>query len=174
MYKFLKSLLKNEVDEYAEINTDEVVYDENLLRNCKLNHCGKYNTSWMCPPSINQKELIREFSLYKKAFVISKITKLRDSFDVENLYKGRTKVEKILRNLRKIIENNYDYKLLGPGACGICSKCTYPDAECRFPELAIPGLEALGINVLELAKSCNIKYYNGLNTVTYFAAIFHN
>ncbi|NLD26607.1 MAG: DUF2284 domain-containing protein, partial [Acholeplasmataceae bacterium] len=64
------------------------------------------------------------------------------------------------------------YRILGPGACSLCHECTYPDQACRYPERAIPPLEALGIDVLSLAKTAQLKYYNGTNSITYFAAIF--
>jgi hypothetical protein len=36
------------------------------------------------------------------------------------------------------------------------------------------ALEAAGIDVVALAKTANINYYNGKNTVTYFAAILYH
>ena len=42
---------------------------------------------------------------------------------------------------------------------------------CRFPEKAIPSLEAYGINVSRLASAAEMKYINGQNTVTYFGMV---
>ncbi len=175
MFEILKELIKDDVDMYGEIATSDLIFSDELISNCQLNHCGKYNKSWMCPPAIgNQYDLINQYKQYQKVFVFSKIANLEDPFDYEGMENGRKRVEKILRKLSQQINQDYRYKVLGPGTCTICNECTYPNAPCRFPELAVPSLEALGINVLDLAKSCNIKYYNGPNTVTYFAAIFYN
>ena len=60
---------------------------------------------------------------------------------------------------------------LGCEGCDICEKCTYPDAPCRFPEKAIPSIEACGISVVELSKLIGLNYNNGPCTVTYFCMI---
>jgi predicted metal-binding protein len=174
MNDILVSLLKNKVDEYKEIDASMIIYQAELLNNCKMNYCGKYNSNWMCPPAVSQNELVQDYLKYQKVFVFTKITHIEDAFDIDGMNEGRKKVEKIISFLQRKLLYKYDYKILGAGTCSRCSKCTYPYAPCRYPNLAIPGLEALGINVVELAKTCKIKYYNGLNTVTYFAAIYYN
>jgi hypothetical protein len=35
-----------------------------------------------------------------------------------------------------------------------------------------PAIEGFGINVMQLAKTGGLKYYNGPNTVTYFSSVF--
>ena len=174
MKQILIEKLDKKVNMYRVIKTAELVFSEELINSCKLNHCGKYNRSWMCPPAIgNQYNLINRYKSYKYVFVFSKIAYLEDPFDLEGMVQGRKETETVLKDIRPILKG-CDYMTLGPGACTICKECTYPALPCRFPDIAIPSLEALGINVLELAKSCDIKYYNGPNTVTYFAAIFYN
>lgn len=174
MHKKLESILKKKADNYAKIDAKDIVYDDKLLEYCQANQCGKYNTNWMCPPVLDSKEYIRRLKKYNHVLVFSKITKLNDSFDVDNMYKGRIKIEKILTCLQKKFGAGYDYMLLGAGACQICDKCSYPHHSCCYPDKAIPSLESVGINVVELANSCKLNYHNGVNTVTYFAAIFYN
>lgn len=175
MYNFLVENLETQIDEYRELGSEKIPFSKELISSCEMNHCGKYNKSWMCPPALgNQEELIKEYkSKYHKVFVFTRIQKLADSFDIEGMDEGRKAVEKILEALRKKMPSK-DYQVLGPGTCSLCKECTYPKAPCRFPHLAVPSLEALGINVIDLANLCEIKYYNGINTVTYFAAIFYN
>ena len=61
---------------------------------------------------------------------------------------------------------------LGSGGCGVCETCAKRIGEsCRFPKLAMPSLEAYGINVSALAKASGMKYINGQDTVTYFGAV---
>lgn len=58
------------------------------------------------------------------------------------------------------------------GGCGVCKTCAKRTGEsCRFPEKAMPSLEAYGVNVSALAKASNMNYINGQNTVTYFGAV---
>ena len=61
---------------------------------------------------------------------------------------------------------------LGAGGCGVCEVCAKKTGEpCRFPDKAMPSLEAYGVNVSELARAAGMKYVNGQNTVTYFGAV---
>ena len=45
------------------------------------------------------------------------------------------------------------------------------DQPCRFPDKAMPSLEAYGVNVYQTTKSTELKYINGQYTVTYFSAL---
>lgn len=64
-----------------------------------------------------------------------------------------------------------DYLLLSNEGCIRCSDCTYPHYPCRFAEKLFPSVEGFGIRIDALAKSANIKYINGENTVTYFGLL---
>ena len=58
------------------------------------------------------------------------------------------------------------------GGCRICEVCAKKTGEpCRHPELAMPSLEAYGVNVSKLATAAGMKYINGQNTVTYFSGV---
>ena len=83
---------------------------------------------------------------YDKMLLFSQAYKMEDSFDFERM------VER----------------------CGRCSKCTYPDAPCRFLQFLHHSLEGYGFIVNELAKEAGIRYNNGSNTVTYFGALLFN
>lgn len=63
--------------------------------------------------------------------------------------------------------------LLSNEGCNRCSHCTYPSAACRNPEMLFPSLEGFGINVFMLAKTADLKYMNGENTVTYFGMLLY-
>ncbi len=173
MESLLRSYFSEQVDEIQTIKSSKIKYDDELIKSCQMNHCGKYNKNWMCPPAINQKQIIKELDQFENIIVISKVTLLEDCFDIEGMDKGRKYIEQLLIKMNNILKSKFNYKVLGPGTCSICKECSYPIKECNFPTLATPSLEALGVNVIELAKSSNMKYYNGPNTVTYFAAIFY-
>ena len=71
-------------------------------------------------------------------------------------------------------ENLTDFLLLSNEGCVRCSKCTYPDNPCRYPDKLFPSVEGYGIMVNILAESANMKYINGENTVTYFGLLLFN
>jgi len=175
MFKIIESFLKDLVDQYAEIETENIDFLEEVRKSCELNHCGKYRKNWMCPPGIGSiNDLKEKYTKYKKAFVFNKVTNLEDSFDIEGMDEGRKRVEDILNKLRVELKDYTNIQLLGVGSCNICKICTYPDSPCRYPKLAVPSLEAIGINVLKIANGCNLNYYNGINTVTYFGMVLYN
>ena len=56
---------------------------------------------------------------------------------------------------------------LGAGGCTICSKCTYPDEPCRFPDKMISSMEAYGMLVLDICKKSGLTYYYGADKMAY-------
>ena len=61
--------------------------------------------------------------------------------------------------------------LMSSGACSVCPACTYPDAPCRFPHLAIPSMEAYGLVVSQVCQDSGLPYYYGPRTITYTACV---
>lgn len=167
--------LKGKISDCKEIPVEKIVFSDELLKYCAKNQCGKYNTNWMCPPAVGKsRDLMEKYRGFKKALIISKVSPLEDPFDIKGMEAAQTAFQKILFDLQNDLKAKKDFAILGAGACSRCESCTYPDHPCRFPDLAFPSLEALGINVTELAHACKMKYNNGANTVTYFAAIFYD
>lgn len=102
------------------------------------------------------------------------VTVIEDSFDFEGMAEARKKTYPLSQSLRGIFKSKNISKVLhlGAGGCGVCSTCAkQTDEPCRFPDIAMPSLESYGINVSKLAKSANMKYTNGQDTVTYFGAV---
>ena len=42
------------------------------------------------------------------------------------------------------------------GKCFLCAECTAPDEPCRYPDMARPAMEALGIDVFATLKKAGI------------------
>lgn len=170
----LNKALKGIARETAVIPTDKITFSQHVLDACALNHCGKYNTCWTCPPAVGDiGNIEKKYRKFSYAFVFTTMGMLEDSFDIEGMDKAR---EEHIKAERKALDaiSGFNYDWLTAGSCGICAKCTYPDAPCVFPERARPSVEACGIDVVTLAKTCGISYYNGEGTVTYFSIIFFN
>ena len=161
------------VHEYAVIDTSRVPFSDEVEKMCKANRCGRYGTCWTCPPGVGTLDMWREkLNKYPKTLVYTCKYDLEDSFDFETMAEGAKATQKVLRTLTaKLREDGVKFTALGCEGCGLCEKCTYPDAPCRHPELAIPSVEACGISVVQLAADTGLRYNNGKDTVTYFNLI---
>ncbi len=174
MEKYIRETIENLCNECVAIPTSTIKFEKYVRDACKANYCGRYNKTWLCPPAVGEiEDLAKEYAKLPNAFVFSTVHEIEDSFDIEGMFDARKdhdKVEKLIEST--VLENGG--KLLGAGSCELCEKCTYPDAPCIFPKLAKPSVEACGIDVVTLCKDTNMKYVNGVNTVTYFSIIFYN
>ncbi len=161
---------KANVIETSKIKTDPV-----FRSMCESNACGVYGKCYMCPPDVgNIDELMQKIGNYDYALVYQTVTELEDSFDFEGMSEAKKKTYPIAQKLRDVFNNmNISVVLhLGAGGCGVCKVCAKRTNEpCRYPNLALPSLEAYGINVSNLASASEMKYINGPNTVTYFGAV---
>ena len=157
------------------IKTGNIVTDSVFRDICATNACGMYGKCYMCPPDVGDiNELMSEVTNYDHALVYQTVTELEDSFDFEGMIEAKKKAYPLAQGLCKVFEDMNISKVLhlGAGGCGVCETCAKRTNEpCRFPDKAMPSLEAYGVNVSELAKAAGMKYINGQNTVTYFGAV---
>ena len=159
----------------AIIEASEIETDLRFRAMCESNACGMYGKCYMCPPDVGEIEsLMAEIGEYDYALVYQTVTELEDSFDFEGMVAAKKRTYPLAQALRKVFKDADISKALhlGAGGCGVCKSCAKQTGEpCRFPEKAMPSLEAYGVNVSELAKAAGMKYINGANTVTYFGAV---
>ena len=166
-------LQKNEIFQYKIIETNRIPFSESVVEACRANRCGKYATCWTCPPGVGTlAELQRRITSYEKAAVFTCKYDLEDCFDFEGMTEGAIATQKLLLQIvGQMKADGVEVSALGCEGCILCEKCTYPDAPCRYPDKAIPSVEACGINVVELARNIGLNYNNGSDTVTYFCII---
>ena len=159
----------------AVIKAENIVLDPVFRRICASNACGAYGRCYMCPPDVgNEEELMKEIGNYTYALVYQTVSELEDSFDYEGMIEAKKRSYPLAQRLRKVFSDLgiTDALHLGAGGCGVCEVCAKRTGEpCRFPDKAMPSLEAYCINVSELARTAGMKYVNGQNTVTYFGAV---
>ena len=157
------------------ISAGEISLDRAFRDMCASNACGVYGKCYMCPPDVGDiDELMAEVANYDYALVYQTVSELEDSFDFEGMVEAKRRTYPLAQSMREILKNCGIKKVLhlGAGGCGVCKSCAKQTGEpCRFPEKAMPSLEAYGFNVSALAKSAGMKYINGQNTVTYFGAV---
>ncbi|MBE6593799.1 MAG: DUF2284 domain-containing protein [Ruminococcaceae bacterium] len=157
------------------IDAKDISLDKAFRDMCASNACGMYGKCYMCPPDVGEIEtLMKEIEEYDYALVYQTVTELEDSFDFEGMVAAKKRTYPLAQSLRKVFADAGISKVLhlGAGGCGVCTTCAKQTGEpCRFPEKALPSLEAYGVNVSMLAKAANMKYINGQDTVTYFGAV---
>ena len=157
------------------IKASDIVTDRAFRDMCAANSCGVYGMCWMCPPDVGDiNGLMLKIKEYEYALVYQTVSELEDSFDFEGMVAAKKKTYPMAQSFRKVFEDMNISRVLhlGAGGCGVCDICAKKTSEpCRFPEKAMPSLEAYGINVSELARAAGMKYINGKDTVTYFGAI---
>ena len=154
----------------------EIPFDSGLRAFCEANLCGNYNRNYACPPSVGSaQELIERAKTYENALVFQTVSALEDSFDYEGMMEAAAKHNALTDKLYARIKQQYPSCLpLSAGGCSICERCAKISGEpCRFPGKAISSLEAYCVNVSTLAGLCDMKYINGVDTVTYFSAILY-
>jgi len=161
------------------IEAEKIETDTSFRDMCAANSCGVYGKCWMCPPDVGEiDDLMQQIKDYDYALVYQTVTALEDSFDFEGMVAAKQKMPKISQQLRVELDKKIKFSKvlhLGVGGCGVCKVCAKRTNEpCRFPLLAMPSLEAYGVNVSKLASAASMKYINGQNTVTYFGAVLFN
>ena len=162
------------IHEHAFLESNQVIFSDEVRSLCERNACGMYGKSWACPPGVGSvedcKAQCREFH---HALIFTSLSTLRKKHDISGWHEARIRHETITENVVPIVRSQCDRMLaLSTEGCMVCESCTYPNQPCRFPERMFPAIEGFGINVMQLAKTCGIRYYNGPNTVTYFSIIF--
>ncbi len=142
---------------------------------CAQDKFGEYGRpTWASHPALGTlEECMACCQSYKDVFVFTTVTKLKSSYDVKGWAEAAQEHEQLTKEVAGIFRSDYaDALVLAVGACNNCDRCAYPDAPCRNREGMIPSIEAYGILVTRLARECQIKYYNGAHTVTYFSMVF--
>lgn len=164
-------------DNVKKISTELLPFQPSLIELCEMNTCGNYGKNYKCPPYVGKtEELIKEAKKYKKALVFQKIYSIEDSFDIEGMTFANNDFSRCVQQINNFCKEILEaYLVLGAGGCRLCKVCgVITNEPCRFPSDAVASLESYGIFVSELATVCEMKYINGVNTVTYFGAVLYN
>lgn len=162
--------------QFGVVSTDQIPFSEEARKMCESNVCRNYGESWACPPAVGTVEECREKILsYKDILVFSAFYPLEDSFDIEGMEAAANEFKNVCDRLHSALKKaDVEFQLLSNGKCSRCSKCTYPQEPCRFPEQLFPALEGCGVLVNKLTAKAGVKYINGANTVTYLGGILWN
>lgn len=155
----------------AIISQRDIVYDPVFRDICAQNSCGQYGRCHMCPPDVGPiDELIARAKAYPCGVLYQSVHAIEDSFDIEGMFDAKKSHNACTHRIDKLRETGWLH--LGTGGCGLCERCAKrDDLPCRFPEKALPSMEAYGIDVYNTAVNAGLKYVNGANTITYFSLL---
>ena len=175
----IKLCLDSGAEKAEELSVNKLILMPELRELCKQNLCGMYGRNYACPPSVGEiDELIAKLKEFNTVVIFQNIYMLEDSFDFEGMMESQANHDSITRRIANELYKKYGREnvlVLGAGACSLCEKCGIQTNEiCRNPDIMLSSLEAYGINVSKIEEISNMKYINGIDTVTYFSGIFYN
>ena len=171
-----KKVLSLGADQAVVCKTEIIRFDPQFRDICRSNACGMYGKCWMCPPAIGPiEEMIRTAKGYENLLLFQTVDALEDEFDFEGMMAGGKRMDELIAALRGELlpTEQHAFLFVGAGGCRVCPQCAMiHNLPCPFPEKAVAGFEAYGIDVSDLAKQTHMKYNNGKNTVTFFGGVF--
>lgn len=176
--KIIEIVHRHKIDKFGFVPLEKMVFDKSFHDACAANRCGKYGTNWSCPPGAGSFEsLRRRVHGFKKALVVQTVWQLEDSFDIEGMLNSGRKHNALFRQLSSDLRTVLQKPplVLSAGACDLCETCSYIlRRPCPRPDQAMGSLEAHGIDVTALVRSCGLNYNNGPNTVSYVGVVMFN
>jgi len=169
----LALVLAHGADKAGLIKAARVPFDPVLRKACEVNTCGQYGANYGCPPHVGGiEECIAHAKEYEDLLLFQTIGALEDSFDVEGMDAAGQHHRQVARAVFEALDMS-DKLMLSAGGCRLCACCAvHTNEACRLPHKLIPSLSAYGINVSKTAALAGMKYINGVNTVTFFSALF--
>ena len=160
---------------WAALAQSEVVYHTSFRDICKSNSCGCYGGCYMCPPDVGPiEELIEKAMQFPFCLMYQNVYDIEDSFDIEGMFEAKKAHHQCAQKIQEAVKQavHAPFLHLEAGGCGICSRCAKRDnLPCRFPDKALPSLEAYGMDVYTTAAHAGLRYVNGPNTITYFGML---
>ena len=158
--------------QYEFFPTSELVFSEKVRTICRT-QCPQYGKSWACPPAVGSVAACQAHCLsYPTALLITSLAEVADIADMEATLATREGHEELTRQVNALFRaQGVETFVLSTESCAICEHCAYPGAPCRFPEKAIPSMEAYGLWVSKVCEQSGMPYYYGPGTITYSACV---
>ncbi len=160
-------------DHVGMLNVPALKFEPAVRDMCAADKCRSYGKCWTCPPHCGTLEdFAARAAQYHRGVIVQTTGQLEDDYDVETMMAAEVLQKERFRALTEQMRAVFPGCMpLSAGACSVCKTCACPDAPCRFPELAIPSMEASGLNVSATCAASDISYYYGPRTITYTCCI---
>ena len=160
----------------APLDPEKLEFLPEVRSMCAADRCQSFGKTWSCPPACGTLEEWKEkCSHYHKGLLLQTIGDREDSYDIEAMMEAadlnKEQSEIFIKKLRK---EGLDFLYMSAGTCRKCSKCSYPDEPCRFPDLMAPSMEACGLFVSRVCTDNNVKYNYGDEKIAYTCCVLFN
>ena len=157
----------------GELKMDALEFLPEVRDMCSADRCHKYGKSWTCPPGCGTlEEAAATASRYHRGVLLQTTAQLEDDFDIESMQQAEVDQKNSFSSFVEQLREEYPGCLpMATGGCTLCAQCTYPDAPCRFPDKAIPSMEAYGLLVSKVCEKSGLPYYYGPRTLTYTSCV---
>ncbi len=160
-------------DHAGPLNLASLDFKREVRDMCAADRCRSYGRCWTCPPACGTlEEAAGRARAYHRGILLQSTGTLEDDFDIDTMQETERLQKQRFFAFVKAVRAAYPGCLpMSSGACAVCPTCTYPDAPCRFPDLAIPSMEAYGLLVSQVCADSGLPYYYGPGTITYTACV---
>ena len=160
-------------DHAGDLNTAALDFNPAVREMCAADRCQSYGRRWSCPPGCGTlEEISQKAATYRRGILLQSTGEMEDDFDVETMMDTeklhKERFHALVAQVRQVYPNCLP---MAAGACTVCKECTYPHAPCRFPERAIPSMEAYGLVVSKVCEDSGLPYYYGPRTITYTSCV---
>lgn len=161
---FLGELKKSAIglgaDDAREISTGIISIQDEIVELCKEPLCESYGESFNCPPhTITPVEFRESIRDYQKALIFKidvdlEILLSDRRFEAfRTIYEIAAQLEALSLNAGYFLSKGYAAGSCKPVFCSEYEcQALIDGSSCRYPDLARPSMEALGINVFKLVK----------------------
>ncbi len=136
---------------------------------CQQNLCGDYGRTWACPPGydVHMDALEGRFT---SAFVLKRTYMVPPSEKDAAGEAGEEMQEAVRRTVALLRRSGRDCMGFSDGGCRYCGVCSYPEP-CRFPEMVVPSLSALGVDLGAYLKDLGEEFSFRDDRVTLYGLI---
>lgn len=171
--KQIEEILKDyPIYQYGFLNTDEIELKDEVRTICEQ-ECERYGTSWSCPPAVGTVAECRDrCRRFDRAVLFSTVAEVTDSSNMDEMLKSHKEHERIVHEVKAILAENEEVLALSSDSCTLCTSCTYPENECKFPDKMLPCIESYGILVTSAAEKLEMDFYFDEHNILWFALIF--
>lgn len=161
-------------DHVGPMNVEVMRFEPAVRDMCAADRCRSYGRCWTWSARLWHAggDLRPGGAAYRRGVLLQSTGQMEDDFDVEAMMDTeRLQKERFRAFVDRVREEYPNCLPMSSGACSVCPACTYPDAPCRFPHLAIPSMEAYGLVVSQVCQDSGLPYYYGPRTITYTACV---